>query len=324
MTVLDWLLDGDPAIRWQVKGDLLDAGTDEVAAERARVGTEGWGARLLALQRPDGRWAGEQAFFPLFTSTHFTLLILCELGLEPRSREARRAIGRVRAGDVRFEYDDEPYFEGEVEPCINGTVVSIGSYFGEDVGPIVGRLLGEQMDDGGWNCEQENGSTRGSFDTTIHVLEGLLAYERAIGASAEITAARRRGEAYLLERRLLRRKSTGELIEPRFRYDFPTSRFERLVAPTPRRLYDILRALDYFRAAGLAPDERAREAIEVLVSKRDADGRWPVEFRFPGEYHFEMDDAVGRPSRWNTLRAMRVLRWWEAGTPQTLGRPAEV
>jgi hypothetical protein len=310
MTVIDWLLDADPSIRWQVMRDLLDAPIGVIAAERTKVATEGWGARLLALQGPDGRWAGEKAFFPLFTSTHFTLLILTELGLEPESQEARRSIARLRAGDPRFEHDDEPYFEGEVEPCINGTVVAIGSYFGEDVRPIVDRLLGEQMDDGGWNCEQENGSTRGSFDSTIHVLEGLLGYEQTAGASPLITAARRRGEAYLLERRLLRRRSTGTRIEPHFRYAFPPGRFTTLVSPTPRRLYDILRALDYFRASGAEPDERMREAIEILESKRDADGRWPVEFRFPGEYHFEMDDAVGRPSRWNTLRAMRVLRWW--------------
>ena len=313
-TVIDWLLDADPSIRWQVMRNLLDAPADGVAAERARVATEGWGARLLALQGSHGRWAGEKAFFPLFTSTHFSLLILRELGLEPDSPEAERAVALVREKDVRFEYDNEPYFQGEVEPCINGTVVAIGSYFGEDVRPIVDRLLGEQMDDGGWNCQQDNGSMRGSFDSTIHVLEGLLAFEQALDPPPEVTAARRRGEAYLLERRLLRRKSTGERIEPHFQYLFPRGRFTTLVSPTPRRLYDILRALDYFRAAGVEPDERMREAVDLLVSKRDADGRWPVEFRYPGEYHFEMDDAAGQPSRWNTLRALRVLRWWEAGT----------
>ncbi len=302
MTVIDWLLDSDPSIRWQVMRDLLDAPANEVAAERARVATEGWGARLLALQGQDGYWAGERAYFPNYTSTQATLMVLRELGLEPETAEATRAIALVR-GNVLFEYDDRRYFDGEVEPCINSSVVAIGAYFGEDVRAIVDRLLGEQMADGGWNCRQDDGSTRGSFDTTIHVLEGLLAYERTVGGSPEVAAAGRRGEAYLLERRLLRRRSTGEVIEPRFKF---------LFSPTPRYLYDILRGLDYLRAAGVEPDDRMTEAIELLESKRDADGRWPVEYRYEGEYHFEMDDAEGQPSRWNTLRALRVLRWWEA------------
>jgi len=301
MSVIDWLFDADPSIRWQVMRDLLDAPTDEVAAERAKVATEGWGARLLALQRDDGYWAGERAYFPAFTSTHSTLLLLRELGLEPQSPEARRAVSLVRERDVRFEYDDLPYFGGEVEPCINSSVVAIGSYFGVDVRPIVDRLLGEQMADGGWNCEQERGSTRGSFDTTIHVLEGLLAYEQAVRVSLEVADARRRGEAYLLERRLLRRLSTAEVIQPRYKV---------LFSPTPRYLYDILRGLDYLRAAGIEPDERMTEAIELLESKRDGEGRWPVEYAYDGEHHFEMDDAEGLSSRWNTLRALRVLRWW--------------
>ena len=302
MTTIDWLLDADPSIRWQVMRDLLGAGADEVDAERARVTTEGWGARLLALQGDDGYWVGERAYFPAFTATHSTLLLLRELGLEPRSTEAQQAVARVRE-NVRFEYDDCRYFDGEVEPCINSSVVAVGSYFGVDVQPIVDRLLGEQMEDGGWNCEQERGSTRGSFDTTIHVLEGLFAFEQANGPSSEVTAARRRGEAYLLERRLLRRRSTGEVIEARFKY---------LFSPLPRYLYDILRGLDYFRAAAVEPDERMTEAIRLLESKRDADGRWPIEHKYEGDYHFDMDDAEGRPSRWNTLRALRVLRWWES------------
>lgn len=312
MTVIDWLLDSDPSLRWQVMRDLLDARPDEIAAERARVATEGWGARLLALQGPEGYWAGERAFFPKYTSTHSSLTILRELGLDPQSPEARRAIDRVR-DNVLFEYDDLPYFGGEVEPCINGSTVAIGAYFGEDVRPIVERLLGDQMEDGGWNCEQERGSTRGSFDSTIHVLEGLLEYEQATGGPAEVAAARRRGEAYLLERRLLRRLSTNDVIEPRFKY---------LFQPLPRNLYDILRSLDYFRAAGIAPDERMTEAIELLEAKRDADGRWPVEYRYEGEFHFEMDDAEGQPSRWNTLRALRVLRWWEASRGSVGAGPA--
>ena len=199
MNVIDWLLDSDPAIRWQVMRDLTDAPADEVAAERARVAREGWGAQLLALQRPDGSWGGG-ANFPEWTGTKPTLVLLRSFGPDPSDPEVRRAVDLVRQ-HVRWEYDELPFFDGEVEPCINGATVAIGDYFGQDVQGIVDRLLTEQMADGGWNCEQENGSTRGSFDTTINVLEGLLEHERATGATAETTAARQRGEAYLLDRR---------------------------------------------------------------------------------------------------------------------------
>jgi hypothetical protein len=299
MDVMDWLLDSDPAIRWQVMRDLTDAPPDVVAAERARVATEGWGARLLALQGPDGRWGGG-TFFPEWTSTFFTLVLLRDLGLDPDSEQARRAIPRVR--DSRWDYDQNlRFFEGEVEPCINGRVVAIGAYFNEEVQRTVDRLLSEQMEDGGWNCEQENGSTRGSFDTTINVLEGLLAYERARGASSELTTAQRRGQDYLLDRRMFRRLSTAEVAVPRYRqFSFP-----------PYWYYDILRGLDYLRDAGVRPDERTTEAIELVQGKRDEDGRWPLENIHEGEVHFTLEDGEGRPSRWNTLRGLRVLRWRE-------------
>jgi hypothetical protein len=299
VNLTDWLLDSDPSIRWQVLHDLLDAPADRVIAERARVATEGWGARLLSLQGKDGTWGGG-AYLPTFTSTHFALQLLRELGLNPASAEARWAVALVR-DNVRLEHEGERYFDGEIEPCINGAIVAIGSYFGQDVRATVDRLLGEQMADGGWNCEQENGSTRGSFDTTINVLEGLLVHEGATGATPEVTEVRRRGEQYLLERRLFRRLSTGEAIEPRFtQLFFPTWYF-----------YDILRGLDYLSRAGVEPDERMAEAIDLLESKRDADGRWPIEQTHPGKVHFEMDDGIGKPSRWKTLRALRVLRWYE-------------
>jgi hypothetical protein len=298
MTALDWLLDSDPSIRWQVMRDLLDAPPDEVAAERAKVATEGWGARFLDAQRADGSWGGG-GNFPEWTGTKPTLAVLRLLGPVPTDPRVRGAIDLVRER-VRWEYDDLPFFDGEVEPCINGSTVAIGSYFGQDVQGIVDRLLGEQMTDGGWNCEQENGSTRGSFDTTINVLEGLLEHERATGATADVTAARLRGQEYLLERRLLRRLFTGEVINPAY---------TRLFFPT-RWHYDVLRGLDYLRGAGVVPDERVDEAIELIRSKRDADGRFPIEFTYPGEVHFEMEDGDGKPSRWSTLRAMRVLRWY--------------
>ncbi|MBA2299681.1 MAG: hypothetical protein H0W22_02805 [Chloroflexi bacterium] len=297
MNVIDWLLDSDPAIRWQVMRDLTDEPAHVVAAERARVAHEGWGARFLDHQRADGSWGGG-ANFPEWTGTKPTLAVLRLLGPLPTDPRVRRAIDLVRE-HVLWEYDDLPFFDGEVEPCINGSTVAIGSYFGQEVQGIVDRLLTEQMDDGGWNCEQENGSTRGSFDTTINVLEGLLAHERAMGGTSEVKSARLRGEEYLLDRHLLRRLSTGEVIDPAY---------TRLFFPT-RWHYDFLRGLDHLRNAGAVPDERVDEAIELLRSKRDADGRWPIEFTYPGEVHFEMEGGDGQPSRWNTLRAMRVLRW---------------
>jgi hypothetical protein len=305
MNVIDWLLDSDPAIRWQVLRDLTDAPPDEVAAERARVATEGWGAQALAAQPPNGVWGGG-AYFPEWTATTPTLLLLREFGLDPDSPQARHALELVRA-NAKWEHEGQNYFDGEVEPCINGQALAIGAYFGQDVRGIVDRLLTEQMEDGGWNCEQERGSTRGSFETTINVLEGFLEYENRTGSSPEVTAARVRGQEYLLERRLLRRLSTGELAQPRWLYlEFPVSWH-----------YHPLRALDHMRKAGVAPDQRMAEAIEIVTSKRDADGRWPLEHAFHEELVVDLGESVGKPSRWLTLQAMRVLRWAEDAATRT-------
>src|SRR6478736_1484633 len=277
MNLLDWLLDSDPAIRWQVLRDLTDSPAEEASAERSRVAVEGWGARLLALQGEDGQWDGG-TYFPApfddaepgqpWTATTYSLLLLRDFGLEP---------------------------------CINGMAVALGAYFGEDVDGIVARLLDEQLDDGGWNCEAERGSTRSSFGTTINVLEGLLAYGRATGGPPEAAAARQRGEEYLLERSLLRRKSTGTLIDPKWlQFSYPT-----------RWHYDVLRGLHYFRDAGAAPDARLAEALDLVRSKRQPDGTWLLENSHPGRIHFPLDEGDGRPSRWNTLRALRVLEWAE-------------
>jgi hypothetical protein len=372
MDVLAWLLDSDPSIRWQVMRDLTGESVESVGAERAKVATEGWGAKLLSLQDSNGQWgtnvvpartppgelpdgatrklirdlhdvslegmaeflevdpaklaAWEQGqptdneglekyrsalewmwnalgtYSPKWISTTYTLLLLRDMGLDPASSEARQAVSLVRENS-KWEQGGQDYFDGEVEPCINGMAVAIGSYFGENVEGIVERLLGEQLADGGWNCEAERGSIRGSFDTTISVLEGLLEYERANGALARVADVRHTGEEYLLERRLLRRLSTGEVIDPAWtQFSYP-----------PRWHYDVLRGLDYFRSAGAEPEERTAEAIELVESKRQPDGRWHLENTYPGRVHFEMDEGDGKPSRWNTLRAMRVLAW--AGSP---------
>jgi hypothetical protein len=308
MSVIDWLLDSDPAIRWQVL-DMRGAPAEEIAAERARVEHEGWGARLLALEDADGQWAGG-ACFPAdytrdeagqpWTATMHTLQTLQLLGLDPASESARRAIALI-AENARWEYDDLPYFDGEVEPCINGRTIETGAYFGVDVTPIVERILGERLADGGWNCDAERGSVRSSFDTTINVLDGLLAFERATGGSDAVREARRGGEEYLLERGLFRRKSTGEVVDPAYLdYAFPYYWH-----------YDVLRALDYFRRAGADRDPRMAEAVEAVSAKRQPDDRWLLDRIHPGRVHFDLEDGVGRPSRWNTLRALRVLDWWK-------------
>jgi hypothetical protein len=315
--VTDWLLDSDPAIRWQVLRDLQDAPEAQWREERARVESEGWGARLLAHQDADGQWDGgsfiPRGFTPQewtevgqpWTTTSHVLSQLRELGLDPASAAASRTV-RLVGENSRWDEGGQPYWAGETEECINGRTVADGAYFGVDVSPIVTRLLGERLEDGGWNCERPRGSTRSSFDTTINVLEGLAEYERATGGTPESRAARRAGEEYLLQRRLFRRLSTGEPADEDYLSFLHPNRWR----------YDVLRALDYFRAAadldGDGPDPRLEEAVGHVRSKRTADGRWLLDRTPRGRVWFDVDDGVGRPSRWVTLRALRVLRWWES------------
>jgi hypothetical protein len=298
--VIDWLLDTDPSIRWQVMRDLTDTPAEVVAAERSRVAAEGWGPRLLDLQRPDGHW-GDGVTTPLWWSNLYTLLFLRDLGLDPTSARARTAIDLVRS-NVTWgpEFGDSRFFEGEVEPCINGRVVALGAYFGERSDRLVERLLSEQLVDGGWNCEAERGSTRSSFHTTICVLEGLLAFEQAFGATPAVTDARGRAREYLLERRLLRRSSTGEIIDPTWtQFAFPTLWH-----------YDLLRALDYLRAADVRPDARVEEAVAIVRERSRGSGRWLLDVRHRDTLHVELAGTVGAPNRWVTLRALRVLDWY--------------
>ena len=298
MNLIDWLLDSDPAIRWQVMRDLTDAPANQVAAERARIAREGWGARILAAQDPDGRWSGG-TFAPEWIATMDALHTLYLFGIEPDAPQVQKAIAPVHEA-ARWEYDQSlRFWDGEVEPCINGRVVAMGAYFGQDVRSIVDRLLNDQMADGGWNCEQERGSTRGAFDSTINVLEGLLEFERSVGADGAVTAARQRGEEYLLERRLLRRLSDGEIPERRWLYvGFPNKWF-----------YDVVRIMDYFRVARPGPDERMTEVLDIVESKRDAEGRWPLDHKYHERLLVDFGDTEGQPSRWITLRGARILRW---------------
>jgi hypothetical protein len=316
-SVIDWLLDSDPSIRWQVMRDLLDAPEAAWTAERAKVETEGWGARLLACQDADGQWAGgafvPDSFYPReweeggqpWTATCFSLMQLREFGLDPASDRARRTVELIGANS-RWDEGGQPYWEGEVEECINGRTVADGAYFGVDVAPIVARLVGERQGDGGWNCERCNGSVRSSFHSTINVLEGLLEYERATGGTPESREARKSGEEYLLKRNLFRRLSTGEPADERFLHFLHPNRWR----------YDVLRALDYFRSSailtGVDPDPRLGEAVDHVRSRRLSDGTWPLDWSLTGRVWFEVDDGPDKPSRWVTLRAMRVLGWWES------------
>lgn len=292
--VIEWLLDADPAIRWQVMRDLT---YDERAGqERSKVPHEGWGSLLLDNQAEDGMWGGG-SYSPKWISTTYSLLLLRHFEPDPGDERVASAIGAVRElVDMRG-----PFFDYSNEMCITGMVLALRSYFfaNAEGSPQVDYILDKQHTDGGWNCD--NSSEVSSFNTTITVLEALAEYERAVGNRADLAAVRDRAHEYLLDRRLMYSRSTGDLVNRRW----------LLLSFPPRWFYDILRALDYLRISGIDPDTRMEEAVEVIAGKRRSDGTWPLQGRHPGKVHFEMDDGAGKPSRWNTLRALRVLRWYE-------------
>lgn len=301
--ITDWLMEGDPAIRWQVLRDLLDAPPEEYEKERGRVALEGWGAGLLSRQDADGKWAGG-LYSPKWTSTTYTLLTLRHFGLAHEHPAAQKACAHFLARGL--------YHDGGInlfksldysETCVNGMLLALLSYFrsrDERVHSLIGFLLGEQMDDGGWNCERVNGATHASFHTTISVLEGLREYASCHPAPATVMDAARRAHEFLLLHRLYKSHRTGKVADPAMaRMNFP-----------PRWRYDFIRALDYFQAMRAPRDERMDDAIALLRAKRLADGRWPAYRPWAGRMYFEMEKG-GQPGRWNTLRALRVLRWWD-------------
>jgi hypothetical protein len=303
--VVKWLLDSDPSIRWQVMRDLTGEPDEVVAAERSRVASEGWGAQLLALQT-DGHWGGDdrdRAWMP----TIYTLVLLKDLGVDPASEAVRTSIDALRERVTWWQLDGQPFFDGETEACLNGRILATGAYFGQPSHRLLDKLLSEQLEDGGWNCEAPP-SKRSSFHSTICVLEGLLEYERAQGVTPALTDARHRAQNYLLERRMMRSLTSGEVIDARWtRFAFPTTWH-----------YDLLRGLDTLRSAGVQPDARVAEAVEVVEKRRHQNARWPlnVVHRDPVALPFDMEAGVGRASRWNTLRAMRVLDWYDKSRPQ--------
>lgn len=309
--VAAWLLDTDPALRWRVQRDLLHEPEVTWRRTRERVAEEGFGARLLALQDPDGQWAGG-AFFPRgfdgsgegqpWTATTWVLNDLREWGVDA----AVLGDTAERLTAVRWEYEDLPYWGGEVDVCINSWTLSNGLWLGADVDALVDWFGAHQLADGGWNCEWVEGSTRSSFHSTLNALRGLLDYERRTGDRERTATVRHAGEEYLLARRLLRRASTGEPVGPwttRLRYP-------------SRWAYSVLTALDHFRAAalhdGVAPDPRLAEAVELVTGARRVDGTWAQGPRLAGEVWFEVDVPEGEPSPWVTFRALRVLDWWES------------
>jgi hypothetical protein len=289
---------GDPAIRWQVMRDLTHEPDDVVATERSRVGFEGWGRALLDRQAPVGWWVRPDD--EGWMATTDALVLLCALGLDPSSDEAHRVLARVKAHLTFETLGNRPYLDGETEPCINGAILAVGSYFGERCDRIVDRLLDEQLADGGWNCEAPP-STRSSFNSTIRVLEGLLEYERTWSSTTATADARLKAHEYLLERRMFRRLATGEIVDRTWtRFSFPTVWH-----------YDILRGLDYLRSAGVEPDERVADAIGIVEARRHQNGRWPMNHLHMDRLGFPIEPETGRASRWNTMRAMRVLRWYD-------------
>jgi hypothetical protein len=312
-----WLLDSDPALRWQVERDLVHEPPEVWAATRARIATEGFGARLLSLQDSDGQWAGG-AFFPAdfdfpqmaengqpWTATTWTLNSLREWGLNSAVLRERRT-AQLLAANSRWEYENMPYWGGEVDCCINAWTVANGLWLGADITGIVDWFLEHQLPDGGWNCEWVEGSTRSSFHSTLNSLKGLLAYDVTSGGTDATRAARRSGEEYLLRRSLFRRLSTGEPAGPwvdRFAYPF-------------RWVYSVLNAAEYFRRAslldGVSPDPRMADAIDLIRAARQPDGTWLQAGRHPGREWFEVDVPAGRPSKWLTLYGTRVLDWWDS------------
>jgi len=307
-TTLKWLLDSDPAIRWQVMRDLTGEAPDAIAAERSRVATEGWGAQLLALQSPAGSWGGSPRGWRNdlpkddrdLLITLYSLALSKDLGLDPASKQARQMMRRVEKRLVFKRLNNRPYLQGETEPCINGRILGIGAYFKEPNDALASQLIDEQLEDGGWNCEAPR-SLRSSLHSTICVLEGLLDYERAGRKSSAVTNARKKAEDYLLKRHMFRSLRTGEVIDKRWlRFAFPTFWH-----------YDVLRGLDYLRNAEIELDSRVREAVEIVIQRSHQNGRWPLNLVHPEHVPLQMETGAGRASRWNTLRALRVLRWFD-------------
>ncbi len=303
---IDWLMAGDPAIRWQTLRDLLDAPEREWKAEQQCTTETGWGAQLLERQDSNGGWGGG-IYSPKWTSATYTLLMLRSIGI-PRDCEAARRGARLVLDELLGATCDAAFAQqlAACDRCIVGMILQLAVYFGVDdqrINAIVDNLLSEIMPDGGWNCRRLRRPRphHSSFHTTFNVLDGLREYIELYNAARrdEGLVAERNALELMLQHQLFKSDKTGEIINKKFvMLSFPY-----------RWHYDLLRGLEYFARAGLPRDSRAQDAIDLLRERRRADGRWPVQQKYTGKVFFEMEQ-IGGPSRWNTLRALRVLRWW--------------
>ena len=303
--IVDWLMDGDPAIRWQVLRDLLAAPASDWTRERRRVATDGWGARLLKLQDPEGTWGQSLYGCPKWTCTTYTLLLLRDMGLPPDCKPAQRGAAIILHRGVPGPAEaDLRRSLARTDTCIVGMWLGLGAYFakGDPKLPVMANhLLDEQMPDGGWNCRRRKrgGAVHSSFHTTLNVLEGLReAIARSIGPADRLRAAETRALEFILAHRFYRSDKTGQVID---------EKFTRLSYP-PRWHYDVLRGLDYARTTpATITDPRTQDALDLLQSRRRPDGRWTAQNKHPGKVYFDLEPARD-PSRWNTLRALRCLR----------------
>ena len=304
--IINWLLEGDPSIRWQVYRDLLDAAEKTIGQERKRIAVEGWGAMLLGYQDENDMWSGK-LYSPKWTSTTYTLLQLKRMGLDPDNEQARK--GSMVLLDKGFYEDGGINFWKSwkhSETCVTGMILSILAHFNirdDRLLAMAEHLLNQQMKDGGWNCEKYRGATHSSFHTTISVLEGLYEYlEKFHKHRSDIVRSRDRAIEFLLEHRLYKSHRTGQVVNYKMtRFHFP-----------PRWYYDVMRVLDYFQLAGIDTDPRMQDAMELVYKQRTEEGLWKLPAGYGGKVFFEMEKA-GQPSRWNTLRALRVLNWWKSG-----------
>ena len=302
--IISWLLEGDPSIRWQVQRDLLNSSPTKYESERRKIAKEGWGARLLALQDSSGTWGGGM-YGPKWTSTTYTMLTLRMIGLPPNNPQAKRACklfleeGFYTDGGINFF----SYAWKHSETCVTGMILALLAYFrypDERIHAIADHMINQQMPDGGWNCDSYKGATHSSFHTTITTLEALYEYQCTFPEKKKrISQVRARGHEFLLAHRLYKSHRTGKVFDPKM-----------TTMPFPHRWrYDVIRALDYFQACNAPRDECMSDAIELLQSKQKKDGLWPVNSGMSGRKYFDLEVA-GQPSRWNTLRALRILKWW--------------
>ena len=298
-SILQWLLEGDASIRYQAQRDLLKK--DDPSLQE-QISKEGWGAQYLSLRNSRKQW-GKDFYQPKWTSTHYTLLDLRNLCMSPQQKEARETIDLIlkqykgRDGGINAA---KSLTDSDV--CINGMFLNYAAYFRADeemLHSVVDFILGQHMPDGGFNCHSNRiGAVHSSLHTTLSVAEGILEYSRNgyRYRLADLKRAGSRSEEFMLVHKLYQSHRTGKTIHP-----------SMLRIPYPSRwYYDILRALDYFRLAGVPYDERMKDALTILLAKRRSDQRWPLQAAHPGKRHFDMEKP-GQPSRWNTLRALRVL-----------------